>query len=80
MSSLFDKKYQRGGEKVRKVRDPLIADIKREMFLRGWENGDLAKAIGYETSTVNAFFANIPNRNRSKAVEVAICKVLNITY
>ena len=59
--------------------DLLVAEIKYQMRLRGWTNSDLANAIGYKTSTVNAFFTNIPSRNRSEAVEKAICKVLNIT-
>lgn len=75
MSSVFDKKILERGEKVDNL---LIAEIKYQMRLRNWTNKDLADAIGYKTSTVNAFFTEIPNRNRSEAVEKAICKVLNI--
>lgn len=58
--------------------DLLIAEIKKQMYLRGWSNGDLAKETGYKLSTINSFMANVSARNKSLAVGRAICKVLGI--
>lgn len=56
----------------------LIAEIKKQMYVRGWTNGDLANATGYKKSTIEAFMIDKPDRSKSKAVEDAICKVLDI--
>lgn len=55
-----------------------IADCKREMHLRKMTNSDLAKATGYKTSTIECFFANTPNREKSTNVAKAISAVLDI--
>lgn len=56
----------------------LVAEIKKQLAIRGWSNGDLAKATGYKKSTIDAFMANLSGRNKSVAVELAICNALNI--
>lgn len=55
-----------------------IADCKREMQLRKMKNGDVARAAGYKTSTINSFFANVKSREKSKTVAEAISNVLNV--
>ncbi len=55
-----------------------IADCKREMWLRRMTNKDLAKATGYKTSTINSFFTDIPNRDKSDNVAKAISMVLGV--
>lgn len=57
-----------------------IADCKREMRLRHLTNGDLAKETGYKTSTINAFFCDIPNREKSENVGKAIAAVLGLEF
>lgn len=57
-----------------------IADCKREMSLRGWKNKDLAKATGYKTNTIDSFFSERKDRERSEDVGKAIGKVLGIDY
>ena len=44
------------------------AEAKMQMRLRKMDNADLAKATGYKTSTINAFFSNISGREKSAAV------------
>ena len=55
-----------------------IADCKREMWLRKMSNGDLAKQTGYKKSTIDAFFCDIPGREKSRHVAKAIAVVLNV--
>lgn len=55
-----------------------IADCKREMRLRRMNNGDLAKATGYTKSSINAFFADIKDREKSENVAKAISAVLGV--
>lgn len=57
-----------------------IADCKREMSLRGWKNKDLADATGYKTNTIDTFFSECKDRERSEEVGRAIGKVLGITF
>lgn len=55
-----------------------IADCKREMRLKRMTNGDLAKATGYKTSSIDAFFADLKSREKSENVAKAISAVLGI--
>ena len=55
-----------------------IADCKSEMYKRKMTNGSLAKATGFKTSTINAFFANISGRDKSENVAKAISAALDI--
>lgn len=55
-----------------------IADCKREMYLRHMTNSDLAKATGYKTSAIYAFFANLKSRDKSEKVAKAISVALGI--
>lgn len=57
-----------------------IADCKHEMILRGWKNKDLAEATGYKTNTIDSFFSERKDRERSEEVGKAIGKVLGIDY
>ena len=50
------------------------------MSLRGWKNKDLALATGYETNTIDSFFSERKDRERSEKVGKAIGKVLGIDY
>lgn len=54
------------------------AEAKMQMRLRKMDNADLAKATGYKTSTINAFFSDISGREKSAAVAKAISAALNI--
>lgn len=58
----------------------LIAEMKKQMYARNWNNNDLANATGYKKSTIEAYFTNKNDRQKSVAVEKAICKALNIPY
>lgn len=58
--------------------DLLVAEIKKQMYLRGWTNSDLARATGYKLSTINGFMANIAARDKSPAVARAICQALEM--
>lgn len=64
-----------GRERLYKV---FIADCKREMSLRNWKNGDLAKATGYSCDSINRFFSEDRNRNKSEKVAQAISVALNV--
>lgn len=55
-----------------------IADCKREMRLRRMTNGDLAKATGYTTSSINAFFSDLSAREKSENVAKAISAALGV--
>ncbi len=55
-----------------------IADCKREMRLRRMTNKSLAAETGFKTSTINAFFADIPSREKSENVAKAISAVLGV--
>lgn len=55
-----------------------IADCKREMRLRRMTNKDLAKATGYTTASINAFFSDIRARKKSENVAKAIAAALNL--
>lgn len=57
-----------------------MADCKREMYFRKMSNGDLAKATGYKKSTIDAFFCDIPGREKSVKVAQAIACVLGIEW
>lgn len=58
--------------------DLLVAEIKKQMYLRGWNNSDLAHETGYKLSTINGFMANVTARDKSPAVAKAICKALEM--
>lgn len=55
-----------------------IADCKREMRLKKMSNEKLAEKTGYKKSTIDAFFSDISNRDRSEKVAKAISVVLKI--
>ncbi len=67
----------RVGERLYRV---FIADCKREMSLRGWKNKDLAEATGYKTNTIDTFFSDCKDRDKSEEVGKAIGKVLKIDF
>lgn len=74
---VFLTKKLKEGEKMANL---LIAEIKKQMYIRNWKNADLANATGYKLPTIEAFFTNKNDRQKSVAVEKAICKALNIPY
>ena len=55
-----------------------MADCKREMWLRKMSNGDLAQQTGYKKSTIDAFFCDIPGREKSRHVAEAIAAALQM--
>lgn len=55
------------------------AECKKEMWARKMTNAALAKATGYKTSTINAFFSDISGREKSLEVAKAISVVLNVS-
>jgi hypothetical protein len=55
-----------------------MADCKREMYVRKLSNGDLAKMTGYKKSTINAFFCDKADREKSRNVAEAIAAVLQV--
>ena len=48
-----------------------IAEVKKEMSLRGWRAKDLAERIGYTKESVYLFFSN--SRIQNKRMAGAIC-------
>lgn len=58
--------------------DSFCAECKKQMWSRKMTNAALARATGYKTSTINAFFSNIPGREKSPAVAKAIAAELGI--
>ncbi len=48
------------------------------MRLRRMTNGDLAKATGYTTSSINAFFSDLSAREKSENVAKAISAALGV--
>lgn len=58
--------------------DEFCAECKKAMWSRKMTNEALARATGYKTSTINAFFSNIPGREKSPAVAKAISVELNV--
>lgn len=76
LSSPLDKNIKKA---VIFLQNLLIAEIKKQMYVRGWKNADLAKATGYKKSTIDAYMTDKSDRSKSKTVENAICKVLDIS-
>ena len=52
-----------------------IAEVKRQMSLRKWTSKDLAKATGYEVSTIYAFMSG---QRDSDNIKIAIASALEI--
>ena len=50
------------------------------MSLRGWKNKDLADATGYKTNTIDTFFSECKDRERSEEVGRAIGKALGVAF
>ena len=54
------------------------AECKKEMYLRGWGNRDLANATGYKKSTIDRFFMAADSRGESLEVATALSKCLGV--
>lgn len=54
----------------------IVAEIKKQMYLRSWTTKELAEATGYTTGTIRVMLTN-PNKLSRKAEE-KICNCLGI--
>lgn len=54
----------------------IVAEIKKQMYLREWKTKDLAEATGYTIGTVRVMLTN-PKKMSNKSL-AKICEVLKI--
>lgn len=71
----FHKTHKRNRMEVVNIYKYFIAEVKKQLSLKGWKYADLAKATGYTVGTIEAFMCGA---RESENMAKCISKVLGI--